>query len=337
MLRYLIALIPGIFLFFGFYFGNAGEADLLLRDFGRVSFFYFTLALMVTPVIVLIGKNSLAPYRRVFGVLAFLVVLGHAGIYFYLENLYHKAFIIPAHFKYLDVASGTIAFLIMAILAITSNDYSVRLLRGTWKKIQVLAYPLFLIAALHVAFASRFDGFYIVIIGLLIALRIAAYFKKDSTEVIAKPTNPSKKITKYLCVPCGYIYDEALGDPDGGIAPGTRFEDIPDGWVCPVCGVSKDEFIPYEENAPAKEDTKATITDVTLLNPTTLELTIETEKHFAVTPGQYARIALKDRDGTFYRSYSIVTANGKRLTFSIKLGSGRGGNILKTLKTGDIL
>ena len=37
---------------------------------------------------------------------------------------------------------------------------------------------------------------------------------------------------KYLCEPCGYIYDPAIGDPEGGIAPGTAFEDIPDDWVC---------------------------------------------------------------------------------------------------------
>ena len=45
---------------------------------------------------------------------------------------------------------------------------------------------------------------------------------------------------------CGYIYDPAVGDPDSGIAPGTAFKDIPDDWVCPVCGVSKDEFEPLE-------------------------------------------------------------------------------------------
>ncbi|MEX0430350.1 rubredoxin [Spiribacter insolitus] len=52
---------------------------------------------------------------------------------------------------------------------------------------------------------------------------------------------------QYLCVVCGYIYDEAAGDPDGGLAPGTRFEDIPDDWVCPDCGVSKADFVPLEE------------------------------------------------------------------------------------------
>jgi rubredoxin len=46
---------------------------------------------------------------------------------------------------------------------------------------------------------------------------------------------------KYVC-PCGYVYDPAIGDPDGGIAPGTKFEDIPEDWVCPVCGIGKDAF-----------------------------------------------------------------------------------------------
>ena len=46
---------------------------------------------------------------------------------------------------------------------------------------------------------------------------------------------------KYEC-PCSYVYDPAVGDPDNGIAPGTAFEDIPDDWVCPVCGLGKDAF-----------------------------------------------------------------------------------------------
>ncbi|MCD6480870.1 MAG: rubredoxin [Thermoplasmata archaeon] len=41
---------------------------------------------------------------------------------------------------------------------------------------------------------------------------------------------------------CGYIYDPAKGDADGNIAPGTSFEKLPDDWVCPICGASKDDF-----------------------------------------------------------------------------------------------
>ena len=50
---------------------------------------------------------------------------------------------------------------------------------------------------------------------------------------------------KYICDVCGYIYDPEVGDPDGGIEPGTAFADIPEDWVCPVCGVGKDDFSLY--------------------------------------------------------------------------------------------
>ncbi|MGI6777388.1 MAG: rubredoxin [Acetivibrionales bacterium] len=52
----------------------------------------------------------------------------------------------------------------------------------------------------------------------------------------------SSIMKKYECTVCGYVYDPTVGDPDSGIAPGTAFEDIPSDWVCPVCGVSKDQF-----------------------------------------------------------------------------------------------
>ena len=47
---------------------------------------------------------------------------------------------------------------------------------------------------------------------------------------------------KYVCDVCGYIYDPAVSDPDNGIEPGTAFEDLPEDWLCPLCGVGKDEF-----------------------------------------------------------------------------------------------
>ncbi len=55
------------------------------------------------------------------------------------------------------------------------------------------------------------------------------------------------KMKKYQCTICGFVYDPVEGDPDSGIAPGTAFEDIPDDWMCPVCGVTKDDFEPIDE------------------------------------------------------------------------------------------
>ncbi len=51
---------------------------------------------------------------------------------------------------------------------------------------------------------------------------------------------------KYICTICDWVYDPALGDPEGGIEPGTAFEDIPEDWECPDCGVAKEDFEPYD-------------------------------------------------------------------------------------------
>jgi rubredoxin len=47
---------------------------------------------------------------------------------------------------------------------------------------------------------------------------------------------------KWVCIVCGYVYDEELGDPDHGIAAGTAWEDVPDDWECPECGAAKSDF-----------------------------------------------------------------------------------------------
>ena len=47
---------------------------------------------------------------------------------------------------------------------------------------------------------------------------------------------------RYVCQICGYVYDPEKGDPVNDIAPGTKFEDLPDDWVCPICGAGKDDF-----------------------------------------------------------------------------------------------
>lgn len=70
--------------------------------------------------------------------------------------------------------------------------------------------------------------------------------KKGTTPKTA-PSYIEKKeeksaMKKYECSVCGYVYDPVDGDPENGIAPGTEFNDLPDSWVCPICGASKDDF-----------------------------------------------------------------------------------------------
>lgn len=69
---------------------------------------------------------------------------------------------------------------------------------------------------------------------------------KTAPSYVEERKEAAPKMAKYKCAVCGYVYDPELGDPDGGIKPGTPFEDIPDDWVCPVCGASKDQFEKFE-------------------------------------------------------------------------------------------
>jgi len=65
---------------------------------------------------------------------------------------------------------------------------------------------------------------------------------KTAPSYVEEKKEAKPKMVKYKCKVCGYIYDPELGDPDGGVKPGTPFEEIPDAWVCPVCGANKSEF-----------------------------------------------------------------------------------------------
>ena len=70
--------------------------------------------------------------------------------------------------------------------------------------------------------------------------RTAATYIKTKTNGLKK--QGAKTMAEYRCLMCGYIYDPEVGDPDNGVEPGTAFEDLPDGWVCPDCGAGKEQF-----------------------------------------------------------------------------------------------
>ncbi len=66
---------------------------------------------------------------------------------------------------------------------------------------------------------------------------------RSAPSYVEHHTNKEESaVSKYECTVCGYIYDPSAGDPDGGVEPGTAFEDVPGDWVCPVCGAGKSEF-----------------------------------------------------------------------------------------------
>jgi len=69
---------------------------------------------------------------------------------------------------------------------------------------------------------------------------------RKAPTYIEEKEEERKKMQKYRCTVCGYIYDPQKGDPESGIKPGTSFENLPDDWVCPICGAGKDMFEVYE-------------------------------------------------------------------------------------------
>ena len=79
------------------------------------------------------------------------------------------------------------------------------------------------------------------------ALRVSTAARAAYVKLAPPLGRGSHTAQKWICESCGFIYDPAEGDPDGGIAPGTAFEQIPDDWFCPVCGARKKDFVPYED------------------------------------------------------------------------------------------
>ena len=77
------------------------------------------------------------------------------------------------------------------------------------------------------------------------------------TEAVAAFAGAASGYRQYICHACGYVYDEAVGDPDSGLVAGTRFDDIPEDWSCPLCGVTKADFEPFD--APVLAATTAPV------------------------------------------------------------------------------
>ncbi|SFS17962.1 Rubredoxin [Dyella sp. OK004] len=67
-------------------------------------------------------------------------------------------------------------------------------------------------------------------------------FPLSSSAPMSQSSTETGNLRKWMCVVCGFIYDEAEGLPEEGIEPGTRWADVPDAWTCPDCGATKDDF-----------------------------------------------------------------------------------------------
>jgi flavin reductase (DIM6/NTAB) family NADH-FMN oxidoreductase RutF/rubredoxin len=72
--------------------------------------------------------------------------------------------------------------------------------------------------------------------------KTAPTYQYTNNEKQENTQQGGKKMDSYVCTVCGYVYDPKQGDPDNDVKPGTAFEDLPEDWVCPVCGAEKDAF-----------------------------------------------------------------------------------------------
>ncbi len=121
---------------------------------------------------------------------------------------------------------------------------------------------------------------------------------------------------KYICVVCGYVYDPEVGDPDGGIAPGTPFEQIPEDWVCPVCGVTKDDFELYEEEEVKMEEKKL------VEKKEEFEFNEIAERVFAVGVPHWDRRLFDELiplpEGTSYNAYIVEGTKGTVLIDTVE-------------------
>jgi len=320
-------IIPSIYINHYFILEKLWNPNLYLRSYGKIAFLYFALALVVSPIISLfknsINRDLFLLIRKLLWILSFIFFLKHWLEYFASEYIYYFqnnpwisyfAYAYNNILKWNDAISWVIAWILMLLLWLTSNRFSIKLLWWKkWKILQSLVYPGFLLSALHIAFASRFDIFYTILIIFVVFIRTFSYVSSNKVK-------KTWKIVKYICIPCGYIYDENKWDPDSWIAPWTKFEDIPDSWRCPVCWVTKADFEAYYED----ENTVlwgiiSKVVWYNMLTDDVLELKIELTTKLEVMPWQYAIIILKDFDWEFKRAFSVVDYKDNILTFWIKI------------------
>ena len=315
---------------------NPGENE-LIRVTWKLAFLFLSLALIITPLSTMFWlehKNKFIFIRKVLGIITFLFFIVHffhyleEETYSYFWDLSLLAYILKNLAVRYDAIIWIFAWIIMIILWVTSNKLSQKILWKAWKWLHYLVYPMFLISMLHIAFAWRFDSYYAWLFIVVVSMRFFVYLKD-----IDKLNTNNWKTTKYICVVCWYIYDENKWDPDWWLPAWTKYEDIPDDWICPICWVSKKDFIPYYDN---EENLNAEIIKINYLTKDVIELIIKSEKVLKYDYGQFMKLIFSDFDWEFTRQYSIAKNKENEYTFIIKLNSKwRAGKLIPSIKIWD--
>ncbi len=364
--RFIISIVSAIPLYFI-------AKEILSNDvkiFWFLSYYYIIFVLLITPISKLFLKfkkykkysNKIINYRRPIGILAWLFSLLHLINFeanvrslwneFYIENISYWNFLLDWVFSWwwkniigMDFYAfwvWIIAFIIIISLLITSNDISQKIMGAKfWKYLQKLVYPLFILILIHIYLVWWWNELYIYPWLILILFRSYIWFderyeKKGNIQI------SNSKYRKFLCLPCWYIYDEELWDEDGGLAPWTKFEDIPNNRRCPVCWVTKKDFIPLDKhyNPEIIEDHELEfiLESKTYLTDDVVEIIFLCKKDLVVNPWQFCNLMFWKWKNKISRSYSIAKYVDNTLTFLIKLTKeGKWANQIRKLKLWDKL
>ena len=342
-----IAFIPSIFLYIWWIKIVTSDP---VHIFGFLSFFYFFLSLLISPLAYIIWKikflrksvNHIIIIRRQLWILTAIFAILHVlkfyeniiRIYekFYSSSMNLFNFIITSlswaewNIFGMNIFSfwfGLIWIVLMHLLLITSNNYSQKLFGSKmWKRIQLLAYPLFILIVLHIYFIWWWKWAYLYPTIILFILRFYCWFDKNF-KYKWKNKISQNGYRKFLCPPCWFIYDEEFWDPDGWLAPWTKYKEIPDDWICPVCWAEKKDFIPLDWHYnPYESENHELIFNVVskkFLTRNVIELKLYSEREIELLPGQFCNLIFDSKEGKKMRSYSVSEYKDNTLTFIIKL------------------
>ena len=343
-----IALLPSIPLYiWGVYLVTSDPVHI----FWFLAYFYFVLTLAVSPLWYIFTKilslkkynNSLVSLRRQLWVFTGIFALLHTINFYETVLWFYEKFFASSQSLWEFIIIGlsgvqwnvfwmnilsfwfwTLWIIVMLCLLITSNKYSQKVLGvKNWKRLQQCAYPLFLIMVAHIYFIWWWKGAYLYPAILLVVLRVYTWFDKNYEKKWGI-TNSTSGYRRYLCVPCGYIYDEELWDPDWWLKPGTKYEDIPDDWVCPVCWAAKKDFVPLDNHFNPKENENHELVwkvhKKKYLTKDVIELQVFLDQNIHILPWQFCNIMVQNKNGdTYMRSYSVASYTNGIITFLIKL------------------
>lgn len=310
------------------------------KEFGEYSWFLLIIVMFVRPLRDIFPKCKIfwfvSKFRRELWILVWVFGLAH-GIGSFLDQKllfwdgrsYIEMFLDPYVWNYTGYMFWWMLAAIVSIpLLITSNGVATSLLGKNWKHLQRLAYFMFFFVGIHIYFIKR-ESWVFVLLSAWLVLWIIAWIKNKKSKKV------SWNGPKWLCVPCGYIYDETLWDPDSWIAPGTKFEDIPNDWRCPVCWVWKSDFVLIEWDIVTHE---SEIVSLKYLTHDVIELKVDLKQELAFTSGQFLTFVFQDEAGEFQRSYSIAEKQWNIYMFLIRLKpDGRAWILYRTKKQWDTL